>query len=427
MASFPTPSRIAKSDFTPTRAAGLQRLSLFLPNAGSHYARTRNTDLGPDDRSNVSALSPFVRHRLVLETEIIAHVLQRFSASTAEKFLQEVFWRTYFKGWLEQRPGVWGDYRQKTASLLAEVERGGSLARRYEAAVTGQTGIGCFDAWAQELVATGYLHNHTRMWFASIWIFTLQLPWQLGADFFIRHLMDGDPASNTLSWRWVGGLHTQGKTYLARPDNIEAYTEGRFSPYGDLATTAPALREEVLHARKPIREAAAAAPTEVPVGLLITEDDCSPETLAGLDPCNVSATVVASALAKRSSFAIGARARAFAEGALADAVARARQSFGCEPVLAANAEEWAAALIDTARRSGVRAFVTGYAPVGPVAEALAMARQACDAEDIRIIEVRRALDNLTWPHASRGFFQVKAQIPDILEALERTTRPRLFD
>jgi deoxyribodipyrimidine photo-lyase len=77
-----------------------------------------------------------------------------------------------------------------------------------------------FDDWAQELVATGYLHNHARMWFASIWIFTLRLPWELGADFFLRHLIDGDPASNTLSWRWVGGLHTPGKTYLATADNI---------------------------------------------------------------------------------------------------------------------------------------------------------------------------------------------------------------
>jgi deoxyribodipyrimidine photo-lyase len=65
----------------------------------------------------------------------------------------------------------------------------------------------------QELVETGYLHNHARMWFASIWIFTLRLPWELGADFFLRHLLDGDAASNTLSWRWVAGLHTKGKHY----------------------------------------------------------------------------------------------------------------------------------------------------------------------------------------------------------------------
>ncbi len=77
------------------------------------------------------------------------------------------------------------------------------LRRAYERAVEGRTGIDGFDDWARQLVETGWLHNHTRMWFASIWIFTLRLPWALGAAFFLRHLLDGDPASNTLSWRWV--------------------------------------------------------------------------------------------------------------------------------------------------------------------------------------------------------------------------------
>ena len=67
----------------------------------------------------------------------------------------------------------------------------------------------------KELKETNYLHNHARMWFASIWIFTLDLPWQLGAEFFMKHLYDGDAASNTLGWRWVAGIQTQGKNYLA--------------------------------------------------------------------------------------------------------------------------------------------------------------------------------------------------------------------
>ena len=62
------------------------------------------------------------------------------------------------------------------------------------------------------------------MWFASIWIHTLELQWELGADFFLKHLLDGDPASNTLSWRWVAGIHTKGKNYIARKSNIEKYS-----------------------------------------------------------------------------------------------------------------------------------------------------------------------------------------------------------
>ncbi|MCK7502530.1 MAG: hypothetical protein MZW92_81430 [Comamonadaceae bacterium] len=87
------------------------------------------------------------------------------------------------------------------------------------------------------------LHNHARLWFASLWIFTLELPWALGADFFLRHLLDGDPASNTLSWRWVVGLQTPGKIYLARADNIARFTAGRFPAVTGLATAARPLRE----------------------------------------------------------------------------------------------------------------------------------------------------------------------------------------
>ena len=73
------------------------------------------------------------------------------------------------------------------------------------------------------------MHNHARMWFASIWIFTLKLPWQLGAEFFLKHLYDGDAASNTLGWRWVAGIQTQGKNYLASEWNIKKFTNNRFN------------------------------------------------------------------------------------------------------------------------------------------------------------------------------------------------------
>ena len=202
----------------PTRTAALAQLEKFLPLAAK-YASTRNFDLGPDHHTGVSQLSPYLRTRLITEEETTRAVLGKHSPRAAEKFLQEIAWRTYWKGWLEMRPTAWHHY----TSTLTSLEKQRNLPD-YQNAISGNTPIPCFNHWATELTSTGYLHNHARMWFASIWVFTLRLPWQLGADFFYRHLLDGDPASNTLSWRWVGGLHTKGKTYLARAANIAEFT-----------------------------------------------------------------------------------------------------------------------------------------------------------------------------------------------------------
>ncbi len=176
-------------------------------------------------QSAVSKLSPWIRHRLVTEQEVLARILGAHPTAETISFVQEVFWRSYFKGWLEQHPSVWDRY---LVSLDIALE---NLGNDYSEAISGRTGIACFDHWCAELIQTGYLHNHARMWFASIWIFTLRLPWELGAAFFLIHLIDGDPASNTLSWRWVGGLHTKGKTYLASASNIARFTNGGLNPW----------------------------------------------------------------------------------------------------------------------------------------------------------------------------------------------------
>jgi deoxyribodipyrimidine photo-lyase len=409
--------------FQPDRAAALERLTRFLPNAGRQYASSRNADLGPDDRSNVSVLSPYVRHRLILETEVLDAVLGRFALSTSEKFVQEVFWRTYFKGWLEQRPSVWHSYRDDTARLIAALNDNAGLATGYREAVEGRTGIACFDAWARELVETGYLHNHTRMWFASIWIFTLKLPWQLGADFFLRHLMDGDPASNTLSWRWVAGLHTKGKTYLARPDNIAKYTGGRFHPGGQLATEALPLSEDATHGRKPLPQAMDRAP-DAPVLLLITEDDGHPESLfAGTD---VKSALAISSCDARSELPVGAAAKTFSDGARRDTVQRTEAAFQVKVAEADADGNLPERLIEAARSANVTTIATPYVPVGPSATALADAMPKLEVDGIRLVQVRRTYDELAWPHATKGFFALKTKIPDILKDLARTAEPRLL-
>ena len=211
----------------PNYQNALNHLNKFIDNGLQNYAKDRNFDHGAHKRSNVSLLSPFIKKRILHEKEVILSALKNYKYTKIEKFIQEVFWRTYWKGWLEGRPEVWNYYLENLKKQKEQLENK-NFKNDYYKAINGQTGIKCFDAWVNELTKYGYLHNHSRMWFASIWIFTLNIPWELGADFFYRNLLDADPASNTLSWRWVAGLHTQGKYYLAREENIEKFSNFSF-------------------------------------------------------------------------------------------------------------------------------------------------------------------------------------------------------
>ena len=210
--------------FEASRAKAIEKLNHFMENNLTDYSKLRNFDLGPEDRSNVSCLSPYITHGIISEKEIINKSLNKFSFAKNEKFIQEVLWRTYWKGWLELRPNVWDDYLIELKKIKEELKDN----KEYLNAIEGKTNIECFNVWVNELKENNYLHNHTRMWFASIWIFTLELPWQLGAEFFMQHLYDGDAASNTLGWRWVAGIQTQGKHYLASEWNIKKFTNNRF-------------------------------------------------------------------------------------------------------------------------------------------------------------------------------------------------------
>ena len=211
-------------NFKGSRVEALDELNYFIENNLLDYPKLRNFDLGPQKRDNTSCLSPYVTHGLVSEIEIISKSLKNFSFFKNEKFIQEVLWRVYWKGWLELRPNVWGDYLKE----LTDIKESFKDNKNYLDAIEGNSNIECFNEWVNELKNFNYLHNHARMWFASIWIFTLNLPWQLGAEFFMKHLFDGDAASNTLGWRWVAGIQTQGKNYLATEWNIKKFTNNRF-------------------------------------------------------------------------------------------------------------------------------------------------------------------------------------------------------
>lgn len=400
------------ASFPPTREAGLARLADFVKGGVLDYQRLRNYDRGPSDRANVSTLSPYVSRRLVRECEVLEHVLSEHSYAAVGRFVDEVFWRTYYKGWLEHRPSVWASYRNDVASLIQRLEADPALLERYEAAVSGRTGLDCFDVWVEELAASGYLHNHARMWFASIWVFTLGLPWQLGADFMYRHLIDGDAASNTLSWRWVCGLHTRGKTYLARASNIARCTGNRFNPRG-LSASAEPIVETTVHLKRalPIAEV---LPAGARYGLLVTEEDCHPESLplAG----RPEFVVAFGADDLRSPLPTSELPRRFIDAAVADALSRAAERFEAVAIFCdyGRIED---ALLEACARHDVDTLVTAYAPVGPVAARLASASDRLAEHRIRLIQTRRGYDNRAWPHATAGYFRLKSKIPTLLDRL----------
>lgn len=215
------------TQFPSTRAEALARLAAFTPRMGRAYADQRNADHGPGRHAAVSRLSPAIRHRLVTEAEVVAAALAGHGPEAAEKFIQEVFWRSYWKGWLELRPSVWAAYRAALARHMQALATNGGLRKAHAEACRGETGIACFDAWARELAETGYLHNHARMWFAAYVTHWLRVRWQAGARFFLEHLLDGDPASNNLSWQWVASTFSH-KPYYFNRENLERYTGGRY-------------------------------------------------------------------------------------------------------------------------------------------------------------------------------------------------------
>ncbi|GBL43521.1 hypothetical protein LBMAG55_18550 [Verrucomicrobiota bacterium] len=385
--------------FIPTRAAASARLAEFLPIAG-RYAADRN--FVRPGHPNISRLSPSIQKRLLLEEEVIDAARARWPFEAVEKFVQEVYWRTYWKGWLEQRPEAWSRWVEAVPRLrdALSAEQRSTL----EAVLAGRTGIAGFDAWAQELVETGYLHNHARMWFASLWIFTLKLPWELGAAFFYKHLLDGDVASNTLSWRWVAGLQTPGKTYLARADNIAHYTEGRHVPDAARLATQPfPITEEPLP-KVPAwsEDQTAAVDVQGRVGLWLHPEDLAVERgeFAGLNFESINASWP-SGIATAAGWS--PKVAQWTRAALEDGALRAAKHFGADviasetPVLGSTMVEWA-----QARKLSV---VVAYRPfVGPwLPEALDVEAALAKA-GFTLHWRRRAWDATLFPHATRGYF-----------------------
>ena len=374
--------------FEASRAKALNQLNNFVENNLAEYSKLRNFDFGPEKRSNISCLSPYITHGMINEKEVIQKALSKFSFSKNEKFIQEVLWRTYWKGWLELRPNVWSDYLIELNQIRNEFQNN----QNYLNAIEGKTNIDCFNEWVKELKENNYLHNHTRMWFASIWIFTLELPWQLGAEFFMQHLYDGDAASNTLGWRWVAGVQTQGKHYLASEWNIKKFTNNRFQNIKLNENAPPKISEKSYQIIKQDFN----NPQKIEnKNLLIFDNNLSFE-ITDFKENNFKKIYLVSNKNDYRSIKLSEKLVKFKSLLIEDQEQRLKdQSIDCQ-------------IINIGEIKNIENCYGLYPTVGENLDFL-------NSNNLKIDFLYRNLDQLSWQYCNKGFFNFKNYIPKIIQ------------
>ena len=375
------------------RDEALNRLEDFSNNNLGKYAADRNFDPGPENRNNTSLLSQYISHRIIDEQETIRAAYQKFPFKKIEKFVQEVFWRTYWKGWLEMRPQVWDDYNQDLNNLQNELN-----SSNYKEAIEGNTKIPCFNDWVLELKEFGYLHNHARMWFASIWIFTLGLPWQLGADFFLKHLLDGDPASNTLGWRWVAGLHTKGKHYLASEWNINKFSAKKYE-HLNLNEQAQAKHEDRSYDIQPILFDEINSEHSL---FVFHNLDCSLHLVKKEMNYNHYALIDFTSLLKKENYSpkvldFKIRSNQYLTTTL-------KEQFNSQTIIQ-NKDD----LQTIIKEKNIKNIIFPYLAVGYENDFIKEIKKECN-----IYYLARDYDKYCWQFSTKGFFKFKEQIPKIM-------------
>ena len=377
-------------NFEASRAKALDKLNYFVENNLSEYSKNRNFDYGPDNRSNISCLSPYITHGIINEKEVIKKSLNKFSFAKNEKFIQEVLWRTYWKGWLELRPSVWTDFLIELKKIKEDFQNN----QTYKNAIEGKTNVECFNYWVNELKENNYLHNHTRMWFASIWIFTLNLPWQLGAEFFMQHLYDGDAASNTLGWRWVAGVQTQGKHYLASEWNIKKFTNNRFSNIKLNENAPPKISEK----KYSILKQDFTNPENIDQNnLIIFENNLCFET-SDFQNNKFKKFYIISNKNENRCIKLSEKVLKFKSSLIQDQEQRFKnQSIDCE-------------VIDISEIKKIEKAVGLYPTIGENLDYL-------NSNTFKINFLYRELDQNSWQYCNKGFFNFKNYIPKIISTL----------
>jgi len=378
-------------NFLDNRADALEKLDDFIEKNLLEYTKLRNFDFGIQNRKNISCLSPYVTHGVINEIEIINKVLKKHLFVKSEKFIQEVLWRIYWKGWLELRPGVWGDY---LINLKTHREKY-KTDKNYLNAIEGFTNIQCFDDWVKELKETNYLHNHARMWFASIWIFTLDLPWELGAEFFLKHLYDGDAASNTLGWRWVAGIQTLGKHYLAFEWNIKKFTNNRYEKIKLNESSKPKFSNKIYS----ISKNDFLNPEIIDGKILLIFDNNLSFEISDFQDKKFNKVLIVNSNKSRE-ISLSDRVIKFKESLLKDQLERLKNlSIDCEIIKIEDLKKYSDDV---------------YALYPSVGENL----DFINSNKLKNIQfLYRKIDKISWQYCNKGFFNFKNYIPKIIQSI----------
>ena len=209
--------------FTPTLAAAQARIAGVRP---ALYARTRNAIDGA-----VSGLSPYITHGFVTLADVLAGVTARHALDVQHKFVYELGWRDYFRHvWQHRGQAI---LRSLHAGPLPDAVYAHELPDDIRQA---RTGVPVVDQAVRALYASGTLHNHARMWLASYVVHVRKVHWRAGADWLYGHLLDGDLASNHLSWQWVAGTGSH-KPYLFNAENVARYAPAPWHSPGSVIDT----------------------------------------------------------------------------------------------------------------------------------------------------------------------------------------------
>ena len=263
--------------FPPTREAALARIASVDP---AEYSRSRNALNGA-----VTQLSPYITHGFINLPEVLEGVRLHHSVRTQDKFVFELGWREYFRHvWQHRGNGI---FKSLHEGVLPDEAYADEIPFDI---LHASTGVAAIDMAVKTLYATGYLHNHARMWLASYMVHLRKVHWRTGADWMYGHLLDGDLASNHLSWQWVAGTGSH-KPYLFNAENVSRYAPLAWHSAGSVIDT---TYEELDHlARSPLSVASSSVQADdsaIDEPLLITQPPthlnlCTPNsnTVSGRD------------------------------------------------------------------------------------------------------------------------------------------------